>query len=97
LLFYRLLHLVFYGLHWIDIFLSFPKIPSLLKSVFRCKSYRIFREDILCRFRARFKPEIEPEFQPEIGPKISYFNRKLDREFLVPPGILVSLQTASFL
>jgi hypothetical protein len=60
-LFYRLILLGFYGLHWIDIFLSFSKSPSLLKSESGCKSYRIFREDILCRFRARFGPEIQPE------------------------------------
>jgi hypothetical protein len=58
LLFYRLLVLGFYGLHWIYIFLSFSKSPSLLESEFGCESYQIFREDIFCRFRARFKPEI---------------------------------------
>jgi hypothetical protein len=46
LLFYRLLLIGFYGLHWIDIFLSFSKIPSLLKSESGCESYRIFREVI---------------------------------------------------
>jgi hypothetical protein len=50
LLFYRLLQLGFYGRHWIDIFLSFSKSPSLLKSESGCKSYRIFREDIFIRF-----------------------------------------------
>jgi hypothetical protein len=42
LVFYLLLLLGFYGLHWIDIFLSFLKSPSLLKSESGCKSYRIF-------------------------------------------------------
>jgi hypothetical protein len=60
LVFYLLLHLGFCGLHWIDIFLGFSKSPSLLKSESGCKSYRIFREDIFCRFRARFGPEIQP-------------------------------------
>jgi hypothetical protein len=50
LVFYLLLLLGFYGLHWIDIFLSFSKSPSLLKSESGCKSYRIFCEDIFCRF-----------------------------------------------
>jgi hypothetical protein len=27
----------------------------------QCESYRIFREVIFCRFRARFEPEIQPE------------------------------------
>jgi hypothetical protein len=42
LVFYLLLILEFYGLHWIDIFLSFSKSPSLLKSESGCESYRIF-------------------------------------------------------
>jgi hypothetical protein len=42
-------------------FLSFSKIPSLLKSEFGCESYRIFCEDIFCRFRTRFGPEIQPK------------------------------------
>jgi hypothetical protein len=50
--FYLLLLLGFYGVHWIDIFLSFSKSPSLLKSESGCESYRIFCEDIFCRFRA---------------------------------------------
>jgi hypothetical protein len=53
LLFYLLLLLGFYGLHWIYIFLSFSKSPSLLKSESGCESYHIFCEDIFCRFRAR--------------------------------------------
>jgi hypothetical protein len=61
LVFCLLLLLGFYGLHWIDIFLSFSKCPSLLKSESGCESYRIFREVIFCRFRARFEPEIQPE------------------------------------
>jgi hypothetical protein len=58
LLFYRLLLIGLYGLHWIDIFLSFSKIPSLLKSELGYESYRIFCKDIFYRFRAWFKPEI---------------------------------------
>jgi hypothetical protein len=50
LVFYLLPLLGFYGLHWIYIFLSFSKSPSLLKSESGCESYRIFREDIFCRF-----------------------------------------------
>jgi hypothetical protein len=69
LVFYLVLLLGFYGLHWIDIFLSFSKSPSLLKSESGCESYRIFCEDIFCRFRARFGPEIQPELQPEINQK----------------------------
>jgi hypothetical protein len=42
LVFHLLLILGFYGLHWIDIFLSFSKSPSLLNSESGCKSYRIF-------------------------------------------------------
>jgi hypothetical protein len=61
LIFYLLLILGFYGLHWIYIFLSFSKSPSLLKSESGCESYRIFCEAIFCRFRARFEPEIQPE------------------------------------
>jgi hypothetical protein len=67
LVFYLLQHLGFYGLHWIDIFLSFSKSPSLLKSESGCETYRIFREVVLCRFRARFKPEIQPRIQPRIS------------------------------
>jgi hypothetical protein len=61
LVFYLLLLLGFYGLHWIHIFLSFSKSPSLLKSESGCKSYRIFCEVIFCQFRARFEPEIQPK------------------------------------
>jgi hypothetical protein len=111
LLFYLSLLLGFYGLHWIDIFLSFSKSPSLLKFEFGCESYRIFREDFFCRFRARFGPEIQPEIQPEINQNPSglfssrlglnrEFNRKFNRKFPVQPGIQpripVSPQTASF-
>jgi hypothetical protein len=71
LVFYLLLLLGFYGLHWIYIFLSFSKSPSLLKSEYGCESYRIFREVIFCRFQARFEPEIQPEIQPGIQPRIS--------------------------
>jgi hypothetical protein len=53
LVFYILLLLRFYGLHCIDIFLTFSKSPSLLKSGSGCKSYRIFRKDIFCRFQTR--------------------------------------------
>jgi hypothetical protein len=66
LLFYRLLLLGFYGLHWIDIFFSFSKSPSLLKSEFGWESYCIFCEDIFCRFWARFKPKIWLKIKPEI-------------------------------
>jgi hypothetical protein len=58
LVFYILILLGFYGLHWIDIFLSFSKSPSLLKSECECERCRIFHEAIFCRFRARFEPEI---------------------------------------
>jgi hypothetical protein len=84
LLFYLSLLLGFYGLHWIDIFLSFSKSPSLLKSESGCESYRIFCEDFFCRFRARFGPEIQPEIQPEINRKPSgLFSSRLglNREF----------------
>jgi hypothetical protein len=67
LVFYLLLLLRFYGLHWIDIFLSFSKSTSLLKSESGCKSYRIFREDIFCRFQARFGPEIQPEINRKVA------------------------------
>jgi hypothetical protein len=72
LVFYLLLLLGFYGLHWIDIFLSFSKSPSLLKSESGCKSYRIFREDIFCRFRARFGPEIQPKINQRVAELFSY-------------------------
>jgi hypothetical protein len=72
LVFYRLLLLGFYGLHWIDIFLSFSKSPSLLKSESGCKSYRIFCEDIFCRFRARFGPEIQPKINRKVAELFSY-------------------------
>jgi hypothetical protein len=67
LVFYLLLLLGFYGLHWIDIFLSFSKSPSLLKSVSGCESYRIFCEAIFCRFRARFEPGIQPEINQKVA------------------------------
>jgi hypothetical protein len=72
LVFYILLILGFYGLHWIDIFLSFSKSPSLLKSESGCKSYRIFREDIFCRFRARFGLEIQPKINRKVVELFSY-------------------------
>jgi hypothetical protein len=50
LIFYLLVILRLYVVHWIDIFLSFSKSPSLLKSESGCESYRIFREVIFCRF-----------------------------------------------
>jgi hypothetical protein len=94
LVFYILLLIGFYGLHLIDIFLSFSKSPSLLKSESGCESYRIFCEVIFCRFRARFGPKIQPEInweflvQPEINRKPSGLissslglNRKFNREF----------------
>jgi hypothetical protein len=72
LVFYLLLILGFYGLHWIDIFLSFSKSPSLLKSESGCKSYRIFCEDIFCQFRARFGPEIQPKINRKVAKLFSY-------------------------
>jgi hypothetical protein len=66
LVFYLLLLIRFYGLHWIDIFVSFSKSPSLLKSESGCESYRIFCEVIFCQFRARFEPKIQPKIQLEI-------------------------------
>jgi hypothetical protein len=42
LVFYLLLILGFYGLHWIDIFLSFSKSPSLLKSESESKVIAFF-------------------------------------------------------
>jgi hypothetical protein len=42
LVFYLLLLLGLYGLHWIDISLSFSKSPSLLKLVSGCKSFHRF-------------------------------------------------------
>jgi hypothetical protein len=86
LVFYLLILFGFYGLHWIDIFLSFSKSSSLLKSESGCESYRIFCEVIFCRFRARFEPKIQPKInrefpvQPEIQPEI---NRK-------PSGLISS-------
>jgi hypothetical protein len=92
--FYILLILGFYGLHWIDIFLSFSKSPSLLKSESGCKSYRIFCEDIFCRFRARFGPKIQSEINRKASELFScifgfdrVLNLEFNREFLVPPGI----------
>jgi hypothetical protein len=90
LVFYLLILLGFYGLHWIYIFLSFSKGPSLLKSESGCKSYRIFREDIFCQFRARFGPEIQSEINREASELFSCifgFDRVLNREFPIPPGI----------
>jgi hypothetical protein len=72
LVFYLLLLLVFYGLHWIDIFFSFSKSPSLLKFESVCKSYRIFCEDIFCRFRARFGPKIQPKINRKVAELFSY-------------------------
>jgi hypothetical protein len=80
LVFYLLLLLGFYGLHWIDIFLSFLKSLSLLKSESGCKSYSIFYEDIFCRFRARFKPEINRKAS-ELFSCIFGFDRVLNQEF----------------
>jgi hypothetical protein len=86
LVFYILILLGFYGLHWIDIFLSFSKSPSLLKSESGCKSYRIFREDIFCMFRARFGPEINRKAL-KLFSCIFGFDRVINREFPVSPGI----------
>jgi hypothetical protein len=62
LVFYLLILLGFYGLHWIDIFLSFSKSPSLLKSESGCESYRIFREVIFCRFQTRLDRKFNRKF-----------------------------------
>jgi hypothetical protein len=70
LLFYLLLLLVFYGVHWIDIFLSFSKSPSLLKSESGCESYRIFREDIFYRFRARLDRKFNRNFNRKSTEKL---------------------------
>jgi hypothetical protein len=70
LVFYLLLLLGFYGLHWIDIFLSFSKSPSLLKSESRCESYRIFCEDIFCRFRARLDRKFNHNFNQKSTEKL---------------------------
>jgi hypothetical protein len=70
LLFYRLLLLGFYGLHWIDIFLNFPKIPSLLKSEFGCKSYRIFVRIFFAISGLGLNRKLNQNF-----------NRKLDQKF----------------
>jgi hypothetical protein len=70
LLFYLLLLLGFYGVHWIDIFLSFSKSPSLLKSESGCESYRIFREDIFCRFRARLDRKFNRNFNRKSTEKL---------------------------
>jgi hypothetical protein len=72
LVFYLLLLIRFYGLHWIDIFLSFLKSPSLLKSESGCESYRIFREAIFCRFRARFEPKIQTKINQKVAELFSY-------------------------
>jgi hypothetical protein len=72
LIFYLLLLLGFFGLHWIDIFLSFLKSPSLLKSESGCESYRIFREAFFCRFRARFEPEIQSKINQKVTELFSY-------------------------
>jgi hypothetical protein len=103
LVFYLSLLLGFYGFYWIDIFLSFSKSPSLLKSESGCERYRIFREDIFCRFRARFGPEINQKPSGLISSRLGLnqkFNQEFNREFpmksRIQLGILVSPQTASF-
>jgi hypothetical protein len=70
LVFYLLLLLGFYGLHWIYIFLSFSKSLSLLKSESGCESYRIFHGDIFLPVSSSVGPEIQPEIQPEINRKV---------------------------
>jgi hypothetical protein len=99
LVLYLLLLLGFYGLHWIYIFLSFSKSPSLLKSESGCESYRIFHEVIFCRFRTRFGPEIQPEINRKPSGLISSklglnrkFNREFNREFPVQPRIQPGIQ-----
>jgi hypothetical protein len=91
-----------------SIYFYFPKIWVVtLKSESGCKSYRIFCEDIFCRFRARFGPEIQRKscrtiflyfrFWLSLNQK---FNREFNREFLVKPriqpGIPVSPPIAIF-
>jgi hypothetical protein len=95
LVFYLLLLLRFYGLHCIDIFLSFSKSPSLLKSESRRESYRIFCEVFFCWFRARVGPEIQPEINRKPSGLISSMlglNRKFNREFPVQPRIQPGIQ-----
>jgi hypothetical protein len=98
LVFYLLLLLGFFGLHWIDIFLSFSKSPSLLKSESGCESYCIFRETIFCRFRARFGPEIQPKINRKVAElfflyfRFSFrFDRKSHRKFSVSTGLWTGL------
>jgi hypothetical protein len=43
LVFYLLINLRIYGVHWIDLSLSFSKIPSLLRLESGCKCYHCFR------------------------------------------------------
>jgi hypothetical protein len=71
-IFYLLLILGLYVVHWIDIFLSFSKSPSLLKSESGCENYRIFCEAIFCRFRARFGPKIQPKINRKVTELFSY-------------------------
>jgi hypothetical protein len=72
LVFYLLLILGLYVVHWIDIFLSFSKSPSLLKSESGCESYRIFCEAFFCRFRARFGPKIQPKINRKVAELFCY-------------------------
>jgi hypothetical protein len=53
LIFYLLLILGLYVVHWIGLSLSFSKSPSLLKTEFGCKSYRVFRMSVFAVFQIR--------------------------------------------
>jgi hypothetical protein len=72
LIFYLLIILGLCVVHWIYIFLSFSKSPSLLISESGCESYRIFCEAIFCRFRARFGPKIQPKINRKVAEQFSY-------------------------
>jgi hypothetical protein len=76
LVFYLLILLGFYGLHWIDIFLRFSKSPSLLKSESGCESYRFFVRFFFCRFQTRFDRKS---------------HRKSNQKFLVSTGFWTGL------
>jgi hypothetical protein len=76
LVFYLLLLLGLYGLHWIDLSLSFSKIPSLNRSP-DTKVFTIFVFPVFCapglapggRFQPRHAPGFSPgsQFQPGVA------------------------------
>jgi hypothetical protein len=70
LIFYLLIILGLCVVHWIDIFLSFSKSLSLLKSESGCESYRIFREDIFCRFQTRLDQKFNQNFNRKSTEKL---------------------------